>query len=146
MPIILIIKCIREAHDDGLTEMEKFYWRKNKEKALMVRRVIDNFDSIKDVEGQEGSLSSTVLVEFLKWCGVAESLEKGLYEKHFRPSYMAKGKYKVLGWNTVSGRRKELKDLGDTDEKLAEDFEERLSELFPQEDDVAQEIRLTSKQ
>ncbi len=142
----LIIKCIREAHDDGLTEMEKFYWRKNKEKALMVRRVIDNFDSIKDVEGQEGSLSSTVLVEFLKWCGVAESLEKGLYEKHFRPSYMAKGKYKVLGWNTVSGKRKELKGFGDTDEKLAGDFEARISELFPQEDDVAQEIRLTSKQ
>lgn len=138
----LIIKCIREAHNDGLTETEKFYWRKNKEKAFMARRVIDNFDSIRDVEGQEGKLSATVLVEFLKWCGVVESQEKGLYEKYFRPNYLAKGKYNVLGWNTISGKRKDLKGFGDTDEKLAQDFEARISELFSSKDDVAQEIPL----
>ena len=138
----LIIKCIREAHNDGLTETEKFYWRKNKEKAFMARRVIDNFDSIRDVEGQEGKLSATVLVEFLKWCGVVESQEKGLYEKYFRPNYLAKRKYNVLGWNTISGKRKDLKGFGDTDEKLAQDFEARISELFSSKDDVAQEIPL----
>lgn len=138
----LVIKCIREAHNDGLTETEKFYWRKNKEKAFMARRVIDNFDSIRDVEGQEGKLSATVLVEFLKWCGVVESQEKGLYEKYFRPNYLAKGKYNVLGWNTISGKRKDLKGFGDTDEKLAQDFEARISELFSSKDDVAQEIPL----
>ena len=141
----LVIKCIREAHNDGLTEMETFFWRKDHKKAFMVRRVIDNFDSIEDVEGQEGKLSATVLVEFLKWCGVIESHEKALYEKYFRPNYMAKGKYKVLGWNTISGKRKELKDLGDTDEKLAHDFETRLSAIFPPQEKKAKELTMIPK-
>ena len=141
----LVIKCIKEGRNGGLTEMESFFWKKNKEKALTVRKVIENFDLVQDVEGQEGKLSSTVLVEFLKWCGVKEHHEKELYEKHFRPKYITKGKYKVIGWNTISGRRKELKCFGDTDEKLAQDFKTRLSAIFPPQEEVAKELTMIPK-
>ncbi len=137
----LIIQTIREARNEGLTDAEAFYWGKNRQKALMVRKVIENFDSITEVEGQKGSLSSTVIVEFLKWCGVRESQEKELYMKYFVPNYSAKNHLKPLGWNTVSGRRKELKETwGLSDEKLAQNFEERLSTIFPQKtENVIQE-------
>lgn len=141
----LVIKCIKEARNGGLTQMESFFWNKNQEKALTVRKVIENFDLVQDVEGQEGKLSSTVIVEFLKWCGVKEHQEKELYEKHFRPQYIVKGKYNVLGWNTISGKRKELKDLGDTNEKLAKDFETRLSAIFPPQEKNAKELTMIPK-
>ena len=96
----------------------------------MARKVVENFDLVTDAEGQKGSLSSRVLVEFLKWCGVSESLETQLYKHYFIPKYSAKGHLTPLGWNTISGKRKELKELGATDEKLAHDFEERLSKIF----------------
>ena len=106
----LIIQAIRNARNEGLTDTEAFFWRKNPKKALMVRKVIENFDSIPMVEGQKGHLSSNVLVEFLKWCGVQGSLETILYKDYFVPNYIVHNKLKPLGWNTVSGRRKELKE------------------------------------
>lgn len=123
----LIIKTIKQARNEGLTESEAYYWRKDHDKALRVRKVVENFDLVADVKGQANSLSSMVLVEFLKWCGVPESQEKQMYVKYFVPKYCANGKYKPLGWNTISGKRKELKDMGDTDEKLANDFQQRLT-------------------
>ena len=126
----LIIKTVKQARNEGLTEQEAFFWRKNHKKALLVRKVIDNFDKIKDVEGQKGSLSSRVLVEFLKWCGVNESIETQLYKYYFQPKYSTKGKFKPIGWNTISGRRKELIDLGATGESLAKDFEKRLENVL----------------
>jgi len=125
----VIIKCLREAQSNGLTEVEGLYWRDNPKKGLEVRYVVENFDKVPDVMGQSGKLSSIVVVEFLKWCGVPEDKEKDLYEHYFRPKYQMRGKCMVLGWNTISGRRKELKDLGDTDEKLARDFEARLEAM-----------------
>ncbi len=125
----LIIKNIKQARNEGLTDTEAYYWRKQHDKALMVRKVIDNFDIVTDVKGQANSLSSVVMVEFLKWCGVPESQEKQLYTKYFLPKYSVKGNYKPLGWNTISGKRKELKELGDTDEKLANDFQLRLTDI-----------------
>ncbi len=122
----LIIKNIKQARNEGLTDTEAYYWRKDHAKALMVRKVVDNFDLVTDVKGQANSLSSIVLVEFLKWCGVPESQEKQLYSKYFVPKYNTIGKHTPLGWNTISGKRKELKELGDTDEKLANDFQQRL--------------------
>ena len=126
----LIIKTIREARNEGLTEKEAYFWRGNREKALRVRQVIEKFDQIADVEGQKGSLSSHVLVEFLKWCGVAESQEKALYKEYFVPNYTPKGKYKPLGWTTVSAVRKQHKDVGGSDEGLAHCFEYRLQDIF----------------
>jgi hypothetical protein len=125
----LIIKSIQQGRREGLTELEAFFFRKNRERALQVREVIAHFDELPDVEGQKDSLNSTVMVEFLKWCGLVESQEIKFYKDYFLPAYSAKKRrYKSLGWNTISGKRKELKDLGDTDEKLAADFEKRLSE------------------
>lgn len=123
----LVFKTLRQARHEGLTEQEAYYWRKDHAKALKVRQVVENFDQVADVKGQANSLSSTPLVEFLKWCGVPERQEKMLYQQYFRPKYSSTGHYKPLGWNTISGRRKELKDFGDTDEKLANDFQKRLS-------------------
>ena len=125
----LIIKTIKQARNEGLTDIEAYYWRKNHDKALKVRKVVEHFDEVANVKGQADSLSSIVLVEFLKWCGVPESQETQLYAKYFVPKYSVKGKYKPLGWNTISGKRKELKEMGDTDEKLANDFQQRLSAI-----------------
>lgn len=124
----LIIKTINKARNEGLTEIEAYYWRKNHDKALEVRKVVENFDKINGVKGQANSLSSMVMVEFLKWCNVPESQETQLYSKYFLPKYSAKGTYKPLGWNTISGKRKELKELGDSNEKLANDFLQRLAD------------------
>ena len=126
---------LNEARNEGLTDQEAFFWRKKHEKALKVRKVIENFDLINGVQGQANSLSCIMMVEFLKWCEVPESLEKQLYTQYFVPTYSTKGKYKPLGWNTISGKRKDVKEMGDTDEKLAGDFEKRLAESFPKEKD-----------
>ena len=125
----LVIKTIREARNNGLTEIEAFYWRKNPEKALQAREVIARFDEIEGAEGEKGSLDSTTLVRFLKWCNVEESQERGLYESYFKPQYSAKGMFKPLGWNTISGRRKKLRDMGKSDEILAAGFVKALSQL-----------------
>ena len=125
----LIIKTIKQARNEGLTDTEAYYWRKDHAKALKVRKVVEHFDEVANVKGQADSLSSIVLVEFLKWCGVPESQETQLYKKYFVPKYSINGKYKPLGWNTISGKRKELKEMGDTDEKLANDFQQRLSAI-----------------
>lgn len=131
----IVIKTVKQGRNKGLTDQEAFFWRENHEKGLKVRKVIENFDSINGVQGQANSLSSMMMVEFLKWCGVPESLEKQLYTEYFVPTYSTKGKYKPLGWNTISGKRKDVKEMGDTDEKLAGDFEKRLAESFPKEKD-----------
>ena len=132
----VLIKTIKEARNDGLTDKETGFWKKNHHKALMVRRVIENFDLVKDVEGQTGKLRSEVIVEFLKWCGVPESQEKKLYVEYFVPLYTASGKLKSLGWAGISGLRKQLTSDEDSGRKLAEDFEKRLSAIFPPKENV----------
>ena len=141
----LVIKTIREARSKGLTDIEAFFWRDCPDKVMKVREVIEKFDKIKDVKGQGNSLSSMVLVEFLKWCGVSESKETQLYKQYFIPNYSAKGKLKPLGWNTISGKRKEMKELGDSDEKLANDFEKRLSDSSSSEEGNAVKITDSNK-
>lgn len=126
----LIIKAIREARNQGLTELEAFFWRNDKEKALKVRKVVEHFDQVKGVEGQKGKLSSKVIVEFLKWCGVPESLEIQLYNRLFVPKYATKGKLSILGWNSISDARKKWKERGKSDEQLASQFESRIQAIF----------------
>lgn len=126
----LIIKTIREARSQGLTEMETYFWRKCPEKALKVRHVINHFDQIQDVEGDKGKLSSDIMVKFLKWCGVPESKEIQLYKEYFMPNYSSKGKLKPLGWNTISGRRKQMKEVFCiSDEELIRDFEQLIDKF-----------------
>lgn len=135
----LIIKTIREARNNGLTEAEAYFWRGNKEKALRVRYVIEHFDQVRDVEGQKGHLDSGALVEFLKWCGVPECQEIRLYKQYFVPTYSAKGHLKLLGWSAISGKRKEQKGTSPYPEfvkRQAQLFENRLSAIsFPEADE-----------
>ena len=143
MTQFLIMKTIREARHEGLTDIEAFFWHKDREKALQVRKIVENFDFVDEVLGQSNSLSSIVMVEFLKYCDVPESLEKQLYTQYFLPKYLSKGKHKPLGWNTISGKRKEVKEMGDTNEKLANDFKKRLSAIFPS--DYKKETQMLDK-
>lgn len=130
----LIIKMIRQARNQGLTDLEAFFWHKNTNKGLLVRKVIENFDLVIDVEGNGGKLSPRAIVEFLKWCGVNEALEKQLYKNHFLPHYLAKGKLKPIAWTTISGLRKDIKDDKISDSKLARIFAARLTNILTPEE------------
>ena len=137
----VIIKMDREARNDGLTPIEKRFWHNNHSKALMARKVVENFDRFVEMEGQKNKkLSKYLLVEFLKWCEVPESMEKQLYKTYFVPNYQKKGKYDPLAWSGISDLRKELKEDGATDSSLAKQFEKRLSVIFPSEESIKEEI------
>ena len=122
----LVIKCVREGQNDGLTDQEALLWPSNHQKALQARQVIEHYDEIEGVEGQEGKLSSTLLVQFIKWSGVEEQKEKEFYTKYFCESYKPDGHYKTLGWNSISAKRKDLREGGFTDAMLAEAFSNKL--------------------
>lgn len=130
----IMINTIRQARNNGLTPLESFFWSKNTHKALVVRKVIDNFDLVHGVEGQKGKLSPHVVLEFLKWCDVQECMEKRLFQELFLPKYQATGKLKALGWSRISDIRKERKECGDTDEKMASDFVARLVDILSPEE------------
>lgn len=134
----LIIKALKEARKDGLIGREPDFWHENHAKALMARKVIENFDSIGRVEGQAGKLNSFTMVEFLKWCEVPEEKESSLYKNHFIPNYKKHGKLKTLGWNTISGERKYLKAQGETNQSLANRFESYIGHILT--DEVKKEI------
>ncbi|MBR3624756.1 MAG: hypothetical protein IKN48_00120 [Bacteroidaceae bacterium] len=122
----LIIKVVREARSNGLTEKEAFFWHDNRDKALLVRKAIENFDSINGAEGKNGRLSSDVVVKFLIWSEVPQPLQRQLYNDYFIPNYITHGKLKQLGWSAISDRRKFRKELGITDEQTSQDFEQML--------------------
>ena len=122
----LVKEEVRKARNDGLTDTEMDFWRGRKDKVLMIRTVIRNFDLIKDVKGKGNSLSSTIIIEFLKWCDVTQALEKKLYEEYFCKQYQ--GTHDLLKWGAISACRKEHYDNGGTTEQLVNRFEERLAE------------------
>lgn len=126
----VIVKHIREGKNDGLTDLESILWAHDHEKAKQVRSVIARLDELEGLEGNPGKFSSRPIVELIKWSGVLEKNERRFYEEYFKKEY--KGKYKFLGWNSISQERKILKDNGATREMLAQDFEERLTELSNQ--------------
>lgn len=144
MTQFLIIRALREARNDGLIGREPDFWLKNHRKALKVRKVIENYDSVSHAEGQKGKLCSYTIVEFLKWCEVSEERESELYKEHFIPNYQKYGKLKPLGWNTISGQRKYLKAQGETNKSLAEKFEKNLDQILTVE--VMKEINKATKQ
>ena len=128
---------IELARNEGLTEKERFFWKDNREKALRVRRVIENFHLVQGAEGQRGKLSSKVLVQFLKWCGVAQNFEYQLYKDYFMPTYLASHPQPllaVIGWSSVDRVRGILLEHF-TDQQLAMDFESKLSSVFSDEAD-----------
>lgn len=133
MVIYLVNKTLREARSGGLTDLEAFFWEKNPEKALQVRHIVENFDQIPDVEGQKGKCSSSVIVEFLKWCGVPESQEKKLYKEYFCPKIIASGKLKPLGWSAIWTERGKYEDSGTSTSRLVTRFENKISDILPQE-------------
>ena len=121
------LEASRQAQNEGLTDEEMFLWPDNHDKVMIVRDVIDSFDMIDYVEGYDGKIDSTVLVEFIKWCGVEMQKEKRLHE-YFCNMY--KGKYTPTGWSAVSKSRRELtKDQKISNEDLAQAFARRISGL-----------------
>lgn len=121
------LEASRQAQNEGLTDEEMFLWPENHDKVMVVREVVANFDVIDYVEGYDGKIDSTVLVEFIKWCGVEKQKEKRLYD-YFCNTY--KGKFNPTGWSAVSKSRRELtKDQNFSNEDLAQAFAKRISGL-----------------
>lgn len=131
--LFVIRRDVEQAQNEGLTKEERFYWKKDTQKALRVRQVIEHFEEVDGVEGQKGKLSSRVIVEFLKWCDVVKSQEMQLYKEYFIPTYLAshpKEQLKPIGWSTIDGERKKWKKNNCSDESLATKFENRLVAIF----------------
>ena len=105
------LEAVRQGHNDGLTEEETY--------------PIEHFDEL-DVEGQQGKLDSTILVYFLKWCGVGQTKEKRLYQ-YFCDTYI--GRYSLLVWSAVSKERKDQRESGITDRGATATFQKMIEKL-----------------
>lgn len=119
------LEAVRQGHNDGLTEEETYLFHDNHEHVGQVRWAIEHFDEF-GVEGQQGKLDSTMLVYFLKWCGVGQTKEKRLYQ-YFCDTY--RGGYGLLVWSAVSKQRKELRDSSITDRGAAASFQQMIEKL-----------------
>ena len=119
------LEAVRQGRNDGLTEEETYLWTDDHTKVMEVRRAIERFDDL-DVQGQQGKLDSTIIVYFLKWCGVEPKKERRLYQ-YFCDSY--KGRYQPLVWSAVSKTRKELRESKIADRWQAENFQKMLDAL-----------------
>ena len=119
------LEAVRQGHNDGLTEEETYLFHDNHEHVRQVRWAIEHFDEF-GVEGQQGKLDSTMLVYFLKWCGVGQTKEKRLYQ-YFCDTY--RSGYGLLVWSAVSKQRKELRDSGITDRGAAASFQQMIEKL-----------------
>lgn len=125
--MLVALEVLNKGHNAGLTDLEALLWSDDHAKALRVREVVARFDELDNVEGQKGKLNSGTLVSFLKWCAVDADKEKKLYEEYFCKEYH--GRYQTLRWNGVSQERKNRKELGVSDESMAEDFERSVAAL-----------------
>ena len=125
--MLVALEVLNKGHNAGLTDLEALLWSDDHAKALRVREVVARFDELDNVEGQKGKLNSGTLVSFLKWCAVDADKEKKLYEEYFCKEYH--GRYQALRWNGVSQERKNRKELGVSDESMAEDFERSVAAL-----------------
>jgi len=121
----VLIEAVHQGRNDGLTDDEVRLWPNDHDRALRVREVIARYDSIEGAEGQRGKLDGGMLVEFIKWCGVEQKMEKNLYETYFCTMY--KGRYRLPRWNTICKARKEREDRSITDEMERQAFEKRLA-------------------
>lgn len=130
--MLVALEVLNKGHNAGLTDLEALLWSDDHAKALRVREVVARFDELDNVEGQKGKLNSGTLVSFLKWCAVDADKEKKLYEEYFCKEYH--GRYQTLRWNGVSQERKNRKELGVSDESMAEDFERSVAALDEDDD------------
>lgn len=121
----VFLEAMRQGKNEGLTEEETYLFHDDHEKVKHVRWAIEHFDEM-DVEGQQGKLDSTVIVYFLKWCGVGQPKEKRLY-KYFCDTY--KGRYGLLVWSAVSKERKDQHDSGITERGAADCFQQMVDRL-----------------
>ena len=121
----VLVDAVRKGRNDGLTDDEARIWPNDHDKALEVRRVIGMIDCLDGAEGQKGKLNGAMMVEFLKWCGVPEEMEKNLYETYFCTTY--RGRLKKLDWSTICKVRKERKEMGITDADECSSFAKRLT-------------------
>ncbi len=119
------IEALRKGKNKGLSEEELFIWGEHTDKVEDVRWAIEHFDEMV-VEGQQGKLDSTIMVYFLKWCGVHKYKEKRLY-KYFCDNYH--GRYQPLVWSAISKERKDQQDSGVTDMMAADSFQKMVAEL-----------------
>ena len=121
----ILVEAVRQGRNNGLTDDEARLWPDDHEKALQVRSIIERFDELEGVEGSKGKLNGSLLVEFIKWCGVRKDMEKNLYETYFCTTY--KGRLKLLTWNTVYKVRRDREAGGITDEEERMAFEKVLA-------------------
>ena len=119
------LEAVRQGRSGGLTEEETYLWVKDYQKVHLVRWAIKHFDELK-MEGQQGKIDSTLIVYFLKWCGVERRKERKLYN-YFCANY--KGCLKPLVWSAVSKERKEQRERGITDRGAAVSFQRMLDGL-----------------
>jgi hypothetical protein len=119
------LEAVRQGRSGGLTEEETYLWMDDYQKVHMVRWAIEHFDEL-NVEGQQGKIDSTLIVYFLKWCGVETKKERRLYY-YFCDNY--KGRLQPLVWSAVSKERKEQRESGITDRGAALSFQRMLDAL-----------------
>ena len=124
----VLVEAVRLGRNDGLTDDEARLWPNDHEKALQVRHAIEMLDSLEGAEGQKGKLNGHLMVEFVKWCGVAKGMEKNMYETYFLKTY--KGRLAALSWSTICKVRKEHEDMQITDDEDRVSFENRLEKLI----------------
>ena len=119
------LEAVRQGRCGGLTEEETYLWVDDHQKVHQVRWAIEHFDELR-VEGQQGKIDSTLIVYFLKWCGVEAKKERRAYN-YFCANY--KGRLHPLVWSAVSKERKELRESGITDREAAFSFQNMLDSL-----------------
>ncbi len=119
------LEAVRQGRSGGLTEEETYLWVDDHRKVRLVHWVIDHFDEL-NVEGQQGKIDSTLIVYFLKWCGVEPKKERRLY-MYFCDNY--KGRLQPLVWSAVSKERKEQRENGITARGAALAFQRMLDAL-----------------
>ena len=124
----VLVEAVRQGRNDGLTDDEARLWPNDHEKALQVRHAIEKLDGLEGAEGQKGKLNGHLMVEFVKWCGVAKGMEKNMYETYFLKTY--KGRLAALSWSTICKVRKEHEDMQITDDEDRVSFENRLEKLI----------------
>ena len=126
----VLAEAVLQGRSSGLTADETRLWPNDYDKALRVREVIGLLDRLEDAEGRRGKLDGSMMVEFIKWCGVPKEMERNMYETYFSATYQ--GTLARLSWNTVCKVRKEHQDLGISDAEECASFDKRLSRMDAQ--------------
>ena len=124
----VLVEAVRKGRNSGLTDDEARLWPNDHEKALLARRVIEQLDRMEGAEGQKSKLNGNLMVEFVKWSGVAKGMEKNMYETYFLKTYQ--GRLKPLSWSTICKVRKEHQEMNISDDEERTSFENRLQMMI----------------